>query len=181
MHRRHFSSSFQVSQWLRRCSAGRQGNGLVQQRERTALAIGAELRLPSGDALNFLGSGAVGVKPYLAAVPPGRVLPTLELGISVERKLSASHQQRRPGTAICPDISSYYFGADIGATKRLTVIADFLGQEYFHAPQVSSANVEPFVTIPNRELNFPSVQPSSGSYAANNVAIGLKVNPWNRR
>src|ERR1035438_3439643 len=38
--------------------------GTVWSGERSGVALGAELRLPSGDALNFLGSGAVGVKPY---------------------------------------------------------------------------------------------------------------------
>jgi hypothetical protein len=143
--------------------------------ENSALAVGAELRLPSGDALNFLGSGAVGVKPYAAWSRKGRISPHANLGYqwnsdSVLARNSAGQEQQLPTHFL------YYFGADVEATKRLTIIADFLGQEFFNAPRVSSPTQ---VTIPNRGLSFPSIEPFNGSYAANNLAIGAKVNPWN--
>lgn len=144
--------------------------------EHMALALGAELRLPSGDALNFLGSGAVGIKPYVALSGKGRVSPHANLGYqwngnSVLARDLAGNEQQLPGYFL------YYVGADIGASKRLTVIADFLGQEFFNAQRVTSPTS---VAIPNRGLTFPSVEPTTGSYSANNLAIGLKVNPWNR-
>ncbi len=149
--------------------------GTAWHGERSALAVGAELRLPSGDALNFLGSGAVGVKPYAAWSRKGRISPHANLGYqwnsnSVLARNSAGQEQQLPTHLL------YYFGADMEATKRLTIIADFLGQEFFNAPRVSSPTQ---VTIPNRGLSFPSIEPFNGSYAANNLAIGAKVNPWN--
>ena len=56
------------------------GTAWYSKDERTALAFGAELRLPSGDALNFLGSGAVGIKPYVALSRAGRISPHANLG-----------------------------------------------------------------------------------------------------
>jgi hypothetical protein len=149
--------------------------GTVWSGERSGVALGAELRLPSGDALNFLGSGAVGVKPYMAWSRKGKISPHVNLGYqwngnSVLARNSAGQEQQ------LPTYFMYYFGADIGATKRLTIIADFLGEEFFNAPRVSSPTQ---VTIPNRGLSFPSIEPFNGSYAANNLAIGAKVNPWN--
>ncbi|HEY4934332.1 MAG TPA: transporter [Terriglobales bacterium] len=149
--------------------------GTAWRSERSAVAFGAELRLPSGDALNFLGSGAVGVKPYMAWSRKGRISPHANLGYqwngsSVLAENSAGQNQQLPTHFL------YYFGADMEATERLTVVADFLGQEFFNAPRVSSP-VQ--VTIPNRGLSFPSVEPINGSYAANVLAIGAKVNPWN--
>jgi hypothetical protein len=141
--------------------------------ERMALALGAELRLPSGDALNFLGSGAVGIKPYVALSGKGRVSPHLNLGYqwngnSVLARNSAGDQQ-------LPGYFLYYLGADIGASKRLTVIADFLGQEFFNAQRVTLPIMQ---TIPNRGLSFPGVEMKTGSYSSDNLALGLKVNPW---
>ena len=78
-----------------------------------------------------------------------------------------------------PGYFLYYFGADIGATKRLTVIADFLGQEYFNAPRVSSPKAIPVQTL-NQALTLSSVLPYNGSYGNNNLAFGAKVNPWSR-
>jgi len=148
--------------------------GTAWSGERSALAFGAELRLPSGDALNFLGSGAVGVKPYAAWSRKGRISPHANLGYqwnsdSVLARNSAGQEQQLPGYFL------YYFGADMEAMKRLTIIADFLGEEFFNAPRVSSPTQ---VAIPTRDLSFPSIEPFNGSYAANNLAIGAKVNAW---
>jgi hypothetical protein len=149
--------------------------GTAWSNEHYALALGAELRLPSGDALNFLGSGAVGVKPYMALSRSGRVSSHLNLGYqwngnSVLATNSKGQEQQLPGYFL------YYFGADINATDRLTFVADFLGQEYFSAPRVSSPTIVP---IPNRGLAFPSIEPTgNSSYSNDNLAIGLKVNPW---
>ena len=153
--------------------------GTAWHNEKYALAVGAELRLPSGDALNFLGSGAVGVKPYLAVSRTGRFSPHLNLGYqwngnSVLATNSAGQEQQLPGYFL------YYFGADIGATKRLTVIADFLGQEYFNAPRVSSPQAFPIQTGAASGLTFPTIKPFTGSYGNNNLAFGAKVNPWSR-
>src|SRR5664279_229820 len=131
-----------------------------------ALALGAELRLPSGDALNFLGSGAVGIKPYLALSRTGKVAPHLNLGYqwngnSVLARDSAGNDQQLPGYFL------YDFGADIRAAERLTLIADFLGQEFFDAPRVTRPVMQP---IPNRGLSFPGGKQETGSYSADNLA-----------
>ncbi len=144
--------------------------------EHMALALGAELRLPSGDALNFLGSGTVGIKPYLVLSGKGRVAPHLDLGYqwngsSVLARNSAGNDQQLPGYFL------YDFGADMRATERLTLVADFLGQEFFNADRVTSPVIQ---AIPNRGLSFPGVLPTTGSYSADNLGVGLKVNPWNR-
>jgi hypothetical protein len=148
--------------------------GTAWSGEHMLLALGAELRLPSGDALNFLGSGAVGIKPYVALSGKGRVSPHVNLGYqwngnSVLARDLLGNEQQLPGYFL------YYLGADIGASKRLTVIADFLGQEFFNAQRVTSPRVPP---IHIEGVSLLSVEPTTGSYSANNLAIGLKVNPW---
>lgn len=150
--------------------------GTAWHSKRMGLALGAELRLPTGDALNFLGSGAVGIKPYMALSRTGRIAPHLDLGYqwngnSVLNRNAAGNDQQLPTYFL------YDFGADIRATERLTLVADFLGQEFFDASRVSSPTP---VTIPNRGLSFPSVLPITGSYSSDNLALGLKVNPWGR-
>jgi Putative MetA-pathway of phenol degradation len=139
-----------------------------------ALAFGAELRLPSGDATNFLGSGAVGVKPYATLSGNGRISPHANLGYqwngnSVLNTNSAGQEQQLPTYFL------YYFGVDAAATKRVTVVADYLGQEFFNAPRVTTPSPQ---TIPNRGLSFPSIEPYTGSYNASNVALGVKLNLW---
>ena len=47
---------------------------------RTHLAAGALVRLPSGDALNYLGSGAYGLNPYIVVSYYRRTSPHARLG-----------------------------------------------------------------------------------------------------
>src|SRR5262249_43412093 len=48
--------------------------------ERTGLAAGVDIRLPTGDEQNFLGSGAAGVKPFGVFSYSARVSPHVEIG-----------------------------------------------------------------------------------------------------
>ena len=149
------------------------GTAWYSKDERTALAFGAELRLPSGDALNFLGSGAVGIKPYVALSRAGRISPHANLGYQWNSD-SVLAQNANGQEEQLPTSFFYYFGADLNAAKRLTLVADFLGQEVFNAPRISAPTV---VNVQSLGRSFPSVEPYNGSYADENMALGFKLNP----
>lgn len=57
--------------------------GTVWEGERAAVAIGADLRMPTGDELDFLGSGATGFKPFIIFSYAARVAPHVNLGYEV--------------------------------------------------------------------------------------------------
>ena len=152
------------------------GKGTVLRREGYALAVGAEFRLPSGDAQNFLGSGAYGIKPYMAISGTGKISPHANLGYQWNSN-SVLATNRFGNEQQLPTYFLYYFGADFNVSKRATLIADFLGQEFFNAPQVTAPMNVP---IPNRDLSAPSIEPFNGSYASNNLALGVKWNAWKR-
>jgi hypothetical protein len=148
--------------------------GTLLKRERFGLAVGAEFRVPSGDERNFLGSGAYGVKPYLVLSRRGRVAPHLNVGYQWNANsllaADANGKQRLPG------YFGYAAGADIGLTKRFTVVADLLGEHFFDAPQISKPeNVS--AQVNNQLKPFSSVVQVSDSYDVNNLSVGLKVNP----
>lgn len=148
--------------------------GTLIQREKFGVAIGAEFRLPSGDERNFLGSGAYGVKPYLVLSRRGRVAPHLNVGYqwNGDSLLAADEN----GNERLPAYFGYAVGADIGASKRLTIVADLLGEHFFDAPQVSKS--QSFATeVNNQQVSFSSVARVNGSYEVNNLSVGLKANP----
>jgi hypothetical protein len=148
--------------------------GTLIKREKFGLAVGGELRLPSGDERNFLGSGAYGIKPYLVLSRRGRVAPHLNVGYqwNGDSLLAADEN----GNQRLPSYFGYAAGADIGVSKRLTVVADFLGEHFFDAPQISKS--ESFMTqVNNQQVSFSSVARVSGSYNVNNLSVGLKANP----
>src|SRR5713101_5769167 len=148
--------------------------GTLLQREKFGLAVGGEFRLPTGDEQNFLGSGAFGVKPYFVVARRGKVAPHLNLGYQWNAKSTLATNQN--GSQALPASFNYAAGADMGVTKRLTVVADWVGQLYFDAPQVSTPkNVASLVN--NQPMSFPSVVLVNGSYQLNSLAVGIKANP----
>src|SRR5262249_39239079 len=92
--------------------------------ERAALALGADFRVPSGDALHFLGAGAAGPKPFVVWSYRSRISPHFSVGYEMNRSsviagnILTGSKERLPGRF------TYSGGADVWVTKSLTVAAD---------------------------------------------------------
>jgi hypothetical protein len=152
------------------------GKGTLWKKHGYGIALGGELRVPSGDEQNFLGSGAVGIKPYFVFARSGRFAPHLNLGYqwngSSPLAIGANGKQSQ-----LPGYWGYTLGADIGVTKHLTVAAEFVGQHYIDAPQVTTPqNIS--ATVNNQPMSFSSIAPANGSYEYNYLSFGFKANPW---
>jgi len=181
--------------------------GTVFNGEKSKIALGLEARFPTGDEYNLLGTGAYGVKPYVVLSRLGRITPHVNLGYqwndfsnlyinSCRFKPVTDPTSCQGGTGLptlrLPDSLDYSAGADIGIVKRLTVVADFVGQHYFDAPRVTvpepfaTANIQGLQTIPGNtpQINqfnaSKTVGVTNSAIDVNNVALGLKVNPGGR-
>jgi Putative MetA-pathway of phenol degradation len=113
----------------------------LYQGERIGFAAGVDVRLPTGDEKNFLGSGAVGVKPFGVISYKARVSPHAEIGYEKNGKsLLAGNFVGTPTNTkdSLPDRFVYTVGADVGIVKRLTGAFDFYGQRLFGVPQLFS-------------------------------------------
>jgi len=139
-----------------------------------ALAIATDLRFPTGDERNFLGSGAVGIKPFLALSFKGRVAPHFNIGYQWNGKSVLAGNMLTGSKDGLPGQFFYSIGTDLGVHPRVTVAADFLGQQLFDAPRVSMGSV------PFRTMSFPTLSVTNESFAVNNGSIGVKVNPVGR-
>jgi hypothetical protein len=150
--------------------------------ESLKLAVGGEFRFPTGDELNYLGSGAYGVKPYFVVSRQLKnVTPHLNVGYQWNSFSNLNPNLTAGGNLRLPDSVVYAAGLDASFTKRLTLAADFLGQHFSRAPRVSpGTTVVPQPGPPGATINFPTVIPSIGSYNVNNVGLGVKVNPFKR-
>lgn len=154
------------------------GKGTVFQREKYGMAIGGELRLPSGDQDNFLGSGAVGIKPYFVIARRGKIAPHLNL--LYQWNASSSLTKDANGKQLpLPPYFGYTGGVDMGLLRRVTFTADFVGQHFFDAPSISRARVTGDKSF-NPDVIFTSVSGIRGDYDVNNIALGLKANPWKK-
>jgi hypothetical protein len=115
----------------------------VYKGERLGFALGTDVRVPSGDAENFLGSGSVGVRPFAVASYRARVSPHADIGYEVNGDSILAGNIVGPtatnAKGSLPDRFVYILGADVAVVKRLTAAFDFYGQRQFGVPQLVSS------------------------------------------
>lgn len=153
--------------------------GTLLKRERTSIALGADVRVPSGDEKNFLGTGAAGVKPFLSASYHSRISPHANLGYEFNgNSILAGSPVKKPdagGEGHLPDQLFYSAGVDAGITKKLTLAADLLGQRFYQAPGVKlGAWVDAAKTSHPDVLN---AIPIYHSFNTDDLALGGKYSP----
>lgn len=146
------------------------GKGTVLKRGHFGLAGIADLRIPTGDELNFLGSGAWGVRPMVAASFEAKVSPHANVGYQwngnsalANPYIAATSENRRQ----LPTSFFYSLGVDAAASRKLTIVADFLSARVFDALRLSQ--VSPF--------GFSSVFPTTRSFTTSQASLGIKINP----
>jgi len=141
------------------------------------LAAGADVRLPTGDEMNLLGSGTAALQPFVIwSGTYGRVAPHVNAsyrwnGDSVLAGNPASGER-----AHFPDQAGYAVGADVSVNPRLTVAFDLLGQYFIDAERLRA---EPFHALDQRSV-FPNVVFTRGSFHAISGSVGLKANVLER-
>lgn len=130
-------------------------------------AAGVDVRVPSGDALNFLGAGATGVKPFEAVSRSGRFSPHLNVayqwnGNSYLAGAVAGEKAK------LPEVLSYALGADVAVVKNLTVSADYLGEHVLNASRLAKVTT----------MGIPNTTASSGTFNTVRGAVGFKWKPF---
>jgi hypothetical protein len=143
------------------------------------LAAGTDLRLPTGDEEDLLGSGATQAKVYLvaAAARSGRFSPRASFGYTFSSGGSDY-------TGDLPDELNYTAGFDLVAHKRLTIAADFLGRTLLDAQRLVLENVtydyaqrtDPTV----RQATFATPTSITGNMGLYLASVGFKLNPFGR-
>ncbi len=155
---------------------------LALERRSVRVAGGVDVRLPTGDELNLLGSGATGVRPYLVASRGGRLSPHLNAGYQWNARSilnttvasgpapgngvtfsAAGDKQNLPGDLF------FTAGANLEASAHWTLVADVLGRHFFDAPRLATATVTgpAFGTAAN-------LQPYVGGYTTTDLSLGFK-------
>lgn len=154
------------------------GKGTLYQNDKYGVAAGMELRLPSGDEKNFLGSGAVGIKPYLVLGHRGKIAPHLNLAYQWNGS-SALTRDANGAEQPLPGFFGYTFGADMGLLHQVTFTADLVGEHFFNAPRITTPGT-PSTTVSDPTIAFSTVFPTDGDYEVDNLALGLKLNAWKK-
>ena len=186
------------------------GKYIFYRGERFAAAAGVDVRLPTGDELNFLGSGATGVKPFGVVSYRARISPHAEAGYEWNGNSTLAGTNivplptfptptnpAPPTTAVdkasLPSRFLYVVGADVRATNRLTAAFDIYGQRLFNNPEITS---QPYTDLGNCSgptdptsaacgtYTPGSVHPNVGGHTADinitDASLGLKYNVYGK-
>lgn len=138
------------------------------------LAAGVEVRLPTGDAENFLGAGTTGVKPYLSFAFGKKLSVHSNVGYQVNGNTTLVASSSG-GKGQLPNRFFESGGIDWGARKWMTLVADVLGERVFSAHRIqigtAAVNADNFKTI----LANPT---PINSYSRTDGSFGVKLKPY---
>ncbi len=143
-------------------------------KEKSAVAVGMDLRLPTGDAYKFLGSGTWGLRPFAIYSYSARVSPHASAGFEGNgNSVLAGNVTSQPVTkAKLPDVFTYSAGADASVRRWLGVSADYIGTSLLNASRVETSTFTDYKGNTHENLNtFVSTVNQS------NFSVGAKVRP----
>ena len=155
----------------------------------TAVSVGAAFRFPSGDPLNYLGSGAYGVNAYgifSYRSSKTRVSPHLKLSyqwngrsVLVNPSTTTNTNYKLPGGA------QYDGGADVKIFRTLTFAADIFGSQFDNTPSYAPETLSLAQTAVIGQSSpaqppvatLPGVSVSNNTYSTANLSTGFKWQP----
>ena len=110
----------------------------VLRTETLALAVGASVRLPTGDEYEALGAGTAGLKPFIAASFSHRkVSPHVNMAYQLNGKSILSGNIITGVKRHLPDQLQYAVGLDAGVMPRLTLVCDILTTVVIHGDRLA--------------------------------------------
>ncbi len=140
-----------------------------------AFAAGLDLRLPTGDELNLLGSGAAGIRPFAAfSTTIGRFDPHANLAYQWNGRSLLAGDVESQIEADLPDQFQYAIGTDLQVNNRFSIVFDVLGQRLMNASRLSTYEFQ--ATGVAGSVALPDIRFATDSYWVTDGAIGFKAN-----
>ena len=144
------------------------------EKEKSAVAVGLDLRLPTGNANNFQGSGTWGLRPFVIYSYSARISPHASAGFEGNGNsvLAGTVTSQPVTTAQLPNVFTYSAGADASIRRWVGLSGDFIGTSLLNASRIenstftdysgtSRANVSTFTSTVNQA----------------DISLGAKVRP----
>lgn len=142
----------------------------LTSRPNGGLGAGVEIRLPTGDEENMLGTGTAQTRLFfIGSGGSGNTTAHVNFGYTVAG--SAAYDQ-----------VNYVAGVEYAATPKLTVVGDLLGRTLRDALRLDGGSTTiPFQQGPNAVVQTTTVDTvalTSGNVNSLLGAAGVKLNPW---
>jgi hypothetical protein len=146
---------------------------LVASGSSNGLSLALDLRAPTGDEEDLLGSGAAGVRPFLIwSAGGGAFSPHINLGYQWNGKSTLAGNPTTGESGDLPDQAFYTVGATFSFGSRFTFAMDLLGQYVIDTPRVA---VTEFAALDGRTV-FQTLTFQKDSFNAMSGAMGFKLN-----
>jgi hypothetical protein len=156
--------------------------------EKFGVAVGMDVRFPTGDAVNYLGSGSYGFKPFAVVSYRWRISPHALIGYEWNTDSITAGDLSTGVKGTVPNDFVYTVGLDARVTKWLTGDFDIVGQRVFDTETVSitsqqflancgacTTDASP-ATISQKSL----MTHLNSSYNVTNASMGVKLRPFSR-
>ena len=145
----------------------------IKKSPKNGIALGIDLRLPTGDENNLLGTGAPAVQPFAAwSATYGTFAPHINLGYQWNGSSTLAGDIEAGVSEDLPDVAVYALGAVVAVHPRVTLALDVLGRYIIDSPRV---RLEDFVALDGHSV-FPNIAFDTGSINELSSAVGLKIN-----
>ncbi len=149
--------------------------GTVMREGRRSLAAGVDLRLPTGDEQNLLGSGAPGVRPFAAlSASYGVAAPHVNVAYQWNGRSVLAGDVREGVKADMPDQFQYAAGTDLTVNPRLSLLFDVIGQRLLHSPRLSTFAF--LAEGPAGRASLRDLEFQTASFWTTSGSVGLKAN-----
>jgi hypothetical protein len=148
--------------------------GTAMREGRRGLAFGLDLRVPSGDEEDLLGSGAPGFRPFgVVSFTYGAVSPHINLAYQWNGRSVLAGDVRSGQKADLPDRLLYVIGADVGVSERLSLAVDYLGERIIDSPRLVRRAFT--ATGAAGRFMFEDIGFEQASFSAATGAMGVKA------
>jgi Putative MetA-pathway of phenol degradation len=141
---------------------------------RPAVAVGADLRFPTGDSLNYLGSGAYGVNLHGLFEYRWKISPHFKVGYQWNSSSILVETATKNSNAL-PGGLQYAAGADYSIKRALTIAVDILGSQFVNSPSLSPTTLVAVAGTPALPSVLPTIESTSTTYTTANFSGGLKL------
>jgi hypothetical protein len=142
------------------------------KRAANGVAAGVDVRIPTGDELNLLGSGAAGIQPFgIWSSTYHKVSPHVNVSYKWNGSSVLAGNPARGVSADFPDQVGYAAGAEVSVNPRVTVAFDVLGVYVIGAERLQS---QTFEALDGRST-FPNIAFTHDSLNTVNGSIGVKA------
>jgi hypothetical protein len=141
--------------------------------QRGGIAVGVDTRLPTGDEMNLLGTGAVGIQPFvILSTSVQRVSPHLNASYQWNGSSVLAGDPVVGTSADFPDQVVYTAGVDVAANDRLTLAFDLLGRYLINIERVGIVD---FHALDGKSV-FRNIGFSQSSFNTLSGSLGFKIN-----